>query len=75
MVVHQLGAECGDGLLYLGLVAEVDTVHSCRRIDVVHLASAEVVEDRDFVARGHVRVDDVRADEPGSSSHQDSHGD
>jgi hypothetical protein len=75
MVVHQLGAECGDSFFYLGLFAQVDTVHSRRRIDVVHLAGAEVVEDSDFVARGHVRVDDVGADEPRSSSHQDSHGD
>jgi hypothetical protein len=75
MVVHELGPEGGDGCFQPRLIAQVDAVDGRRSVDVVLIPGAEVVEDGDLMAGGDVGVDYVRADEPGSASHQNSHGD
>lgn len=75
MVVHKLGPECRDSSFHLWLIAQVDTVDGRVRVDVVLIPSTEVVEHGDLLAGGDIRVYDMGAYKPGSTSHQDSHGD
>ena len=73
-MVHQLGSECRHGLFHLRLVAKVDAVDVRRRVHVFDPAGAEVVQYGDLMTRREVRIHDVRTDEPGSPTHENSHG-
>ena len=55
-------------------LADVADVQLGAGVDVLLRAADERVDDGDLVAARDERVDDVRADEPGSSGHDRPHG-
>jgi hypothetical protein len=72
VVVNQLGLEVGESLLYTR-VPDVELVELGGGVEVAAVASAEVVNDGHFMALGHEPVNHVRADEPGSAGHENTH--
>ena len=73
MVVDNLGAECSDGSGHALLVADVEAKQFRLAMDVALRSSAEIVEDGDLMPSRDVRVDDVRADEPGPTCDENLH--
>ncbi len=72
MVIDDIWAKVGENFVQ-GFVSDVALVEGDRRVEIGAIAGGQVIDDGHLVAQRSKAVGDVRANESGSASHEDSH--
>src|SRR5438093_1105732 len=73
-MTHDLGPKRGDAALDVPSVGEITQEKLRGGVHELPAPAREIVEHKDLGAQAQETIDDVRADETGSSGHENAHG-